>query len=431
MGYEVDKIMAVVGEKIVLKSDVQERIEQMLESKMTLNEKSRCQVMEDLVLQKMLVHQAELDSIEVPEGQILGEIDRRLNFFISQFGSEQKLEEFYGKSILDLREEFFEPVKEQMLVQQMQGTLTSKVKLSPSEVKEFYNNIPKDSLPYINLQVEIAQIVRKPKPSQEEIDKAIKKLTDIKERVENGEDFGTLAFLYSEDPGSARENGELGFMTRGMLVPEFSAVAFNLEIDQISDVVKTEYGYHLIQAIERRGQEMNFRHILIIPKLRTTDMIKAKNYLDSLSIEISKADSLEFGKFAELHSDDEETKNFGGVLVNPMDNSTFFEMDQLSQIDPSVVFTIDNLKKGEISEPVIMQSRDGRAYRIIKLINLIEPHALNLEQDYQRVSVVAEGEKEERVLGEWVVNKASKNYIRIDESFHTCKFVSDWGIVIQ
>lgn len=422
---KIDGIIAVVGEEIILESSLQERLVQANITNAT--PEFKCQIVEEMLFTKLLVNQAAVDSIFVPDDQVEYEIDRRMRFFIQQFGSQEKLEKFYGKSVPQIKAEFRELVKEQLLVQQMQSTLTQDLKVTPAEVKDFFKKLPQDSLPYINSEVEIAQIMAKPKISDDERQKAIQKLKDLKERINKGEDFGTLAFLYSEDPGSARENGELGFMMRQMLVPQFAGALFNLEKNQVSDIVETEYGFHLIQMIERRGQEVNSRHILIKPRIKPEDLLKSKNYLDSVYTLIQTVDTLSFEEAAYQFSTDEETKNNGGALVNPLSGTSRFEMDEISQVDPGLFFIVSRLKEGEISKPELTSLPDGsKAYRIVKLLSVTEPHVANLKQDYSRIQAIAQQQKQVKVLEEWVNKNAVNYYIKIDEQYQSCKFKHKW-----
>jgi peptidyl-prolyl cis-trans isomerase SurA len=428
-GKVVDRIVAVVGEKIVLQSDLEEQFRQIIASGVAIDNETRCDVVEDLIFQKLLLMQAEKDSVTVPEGQVQSELERRIKFFVSQIGSEKKLEAFYEKSISEIKADFHDIVKDQLLMQTMQSKITENIKVTPADVRRFYESIPKDSLPFINAEYEIAQIVKNPPVSEEEINRVRQRLREFRERILAGEDFGTLAYLYSEDPGSARENGELGFMARGTLVPEFSAVAFNLEKGEISGIVQTEFGYHLIQMVERRGQEVNVRHILLKPKVKSTDMLIAKNFLDSIKTLISTVDTLTFEKAATLFSEDKETKNNSGYINNPITGFNKFEMNDLSQVEPGLFFMIGNMKKGEISAPEIFTKRDGsKAYRLIYISNIIEPHRANMDQDYQKIQAVAMQEKQEKELSEWVNKKMGNYYIKIDDDFKTCPFRHNWTV---
>ena len=423
----LDRIVAVVGDHIILASEVEDQILQWEQAGEKVDRSLECEMVEQLLLSKMLLNQAEKDSLFVGEEQLEFELERRMRFFISQFGSQEKMEKFYGKSVLELKSELRDLVEEQLTVQQMQQSLTSETKVTPADVKAFFKSIPKDSLPYIDSEVQVAQIVKKPPISDEEKQRVKDKLKEIKSRVNNGEDFGTLAFLYSEDPGSARENGELGFMTRTMLVPEFARVLFSMKPGEVSDIVETQYGYHLIQLIEKRGQEANGRHILLKPRVKPEDLYDAKLYLDSILNIINTNDSIDFEEAAGLYSEDEDTKNNGGILMNPMTGTSRFEMDELSNIDPSLFFLIGTLKEGDISKPEVWNMQDGsKSYRIVKLMSITEPHIANLQQDYNRLQTLAKAKKQADFMEQWVGENLGKYYIKVDEDYHTCKFKNEW-----
>ena len=423
----IDRVIAVIGDDIILQSDLENQFINYQVSGQPVTNNTRCELFEELLFQTLLLSQAKADSIEVTKAQVESEIDRRLRYFISQIGSPEKLEEFYGKPIVEIREEFRELIRDQLLVQSMQSNITADVKVTPAEVRDFFNSFPKDSLPYINAELEVAQIVKAPPISKEERERVKAKLQSLRDRVMKGESFGTLAYLYSEDPGSAKQNGSLDFMTRGQLVPEFAAVAFNLNPGEVSDIVETEYGYHLIQGVEKRGEQAHVRHILMIPKTAPADLVKAKLYLDSISGLMQKYDTLTFGRAATLYSTDKDTKNNDGMMVNPVSGTTKFELDQISQIDPGLFFVVDKLKVGEISKPEQMDKADGgQAYRLVKLISYVEPHRATLKQDYQRVQDVALIGKQEKIVREWVDKKIGGVYIQINDDFETCPFRNTW-----
>ena len=424
----IDRVIAVVADEIILQSDLENQYTQYARSNKSVNANTKCIVFEELLYQKLLIHQAEVDSVEVSEDQIKSEIDRRINFFIQQVGGDEaKLVEFFGKSIREIKEEFHDLIKDQLLSQQMQSTITADVEISPKEVRQFYNSIPEDSLPYINAEVEVAHLVIEPKINDEEKEVVKHKLNGIRERVMKGEDFGTLAYLYSEDPGSAKQNGELGFMTRGALVPEFAAAGFSLQPGQVSEVVETKFGFHIIQMIERKGQQANLRHILLKPKVQPKDLLAARQKLDSLYNLIETVDSITFETMVQEMSDDKDTKMNSGKLQNPMTGTSRFEMDQLSQVDPGLFFVMDKMKEGDLSKPVIYQKPDGsKAYRIVKMLLTTEPHRANLKEDYQRIQTVARAEKEKSEMNEWIKSKIRANYIKIDDDYVDCTFQHNW-----
>lgn len=420
----VDQVIAVVGNHIILQSELESQYLQYLAQGYEASEQTKCNILEEQLFQKLLLNQAQVDSVEVSEAQVEAELNKRMKYFISQLGSEQKLEEYLGKSIIQIKADYQDDIKNILLAQTVQSKITSGVTVTPAEVRDYFKSIPPDSLPYINSEVEIGQIVKMPPVSEEEKKNVKEKLEKIRERVVAGEDFATLAILYSEDPGSARNGGELGFVDRGDLVAEFSAAAFNLKGKEVSKVIESPFGYHIIQLIERRGEQINVRHILMSPKTSYSDLAKAQSYLDSIHQLIKTVDTLDFAEAAVRFSDDAETKNNGGLMINPQTGTTRFETQEL---DPTLFFTIDKLKVGEISQPVKMSTRDGKqAYRLLYLKTRTEPHQANLKDDYQKVQNVALSQKQAKVLGTWVSKKRSSTYIKMDDEFKACQFDYKW-----
>lgn len=428
----IDKVVAVVGENIVLHSDIEAQVDQMTISDMKVTENTRCELLEDLMYQKLFVTKAKDDSITVSDAQVEQELNRRLRYFISQVGSEEELVKFYGKTLDQIRDDFRDEVEELLLIQQMQQTVVGNVKVSPVEVREFYNSIPKDSLPYINSQVRLAQIVRLPDISKEEEENIREKLKGFKQRVENGEDFGTLAYLYSEDPGSAPKNGELGMTDRSELVPEFANAANGLEAGEMSDIVRTQFGYHLLQMIDRKGDRINVRHILLIPQVSPVDLQEEKVFLDSLKGQIEAIDSLTFSLAAVEYSTDKETRMNGGEMINPADGTNLFDFETLGQIDRNLLFSVQKMSPGDISGPELFQTADGkRAYRLIQLIELTKPHVANLKDDYHRLAESTKRRKENVKLEEWINLNKNAAYIWVDPNYAGCPFRTAWDIAIR
>jgi peptidyl-prolyl cis-trans isomerase SurA len=369
-----------------------------------------------------MVAQADYDSITVNEGQVDSELDRRIGMFINQFGSQEKMEEFYDKTLSEIKAELHDIIVEQLLAQQVQQEIVATVTVTPSEIKSFYKNMPKDSIPLIKTEYEIAQIVKKPPVSIEEKIRVKQQLLDLRARILAGENFSTLAILYSEDPGSAKKGGELGFYGRGQLYPEFEAVGFKLKDGEVSEIVETEAGYHIIQMIERKGDYINVRHILLIPKVSPYDLMLARNELDSIA-NLIRNDSVTFEWAVEEFSDADD-KNSGGLLINPYTGSIKFEPEQL---DAQVSFTIEKMVVGTISNPVPMKTEDQKdAYRILKLVEKTPPHRANLEDDYSRIQDWALQQKQMDEINNWINEKAKETYVRIIEAYQDCKFKHDW-----
>lgn len=395
-GVIIDEVIATVGGNIVQYSELEAQYLQytMQEGVPADPQKMKCDMLENMIYQKLLLNQAELDSVEVTDGQVESELDRRLRYYISLLGSKEKFEEFYQKSVVEFKEELREQVREMMLVENVQQSITTDVKITPTEIRQFYKDIPEDSIPFINSEVRLAQIVKLPPVNDEEIERVKNKLQEIRYRVLNGENFATLAILYSEDPGSSKQGGELGLFGRGEMYPEFEAAAFSLkEKNEVSDIIKTDAGFHILQLIERRGEYVNVRHILLRPKVSPLDLAKAKVELDSI------ANLIEEGKFtfdeAVQEFSEDPSKNNGGLVLNPMTNTSLFESDQL---DPKVFFVIDKLEVGEISAPVQFQTLEGKdAYRILYVKDRTEPHKANLKQDYDKIQEWALEKKAGRI----------------------------------
>lgn len=420
----VDEIVAVVGDEIILHSDVQIQKNQMKQQGFR-GELSDCDVLEEILFEKILLNQAKIDSIEVTDDMVNSELEKRLNVFIRQIGSVEKLEEYYQKSIGEIREEFFDVLKDQILVQRMQGEIADGVNVTPKDVTEFYNSIPKDSLPFINASVEMAHIVKYPEISREEIERVRNRLREFKQQAESGkEDFETLAALYSEDPGSASRGGNLGMNSRGTWVPEFDAVAFNLKDGEISAPFKTDYGWHIMQLVERRGEMYNANHILLVPKTTSEGLTNARLELDSIRNLLVK-DSISFALAASKYSDDERSKNQNGMVVNNARGSTIFEMNEL---DPTVFMAIDTLELKQITKAFYFQDESGqkRGYRIIKLISKTEPHRANLIDDYQELQEMASHKLSAQNMNRWMEQKISETYIKIAPQHKTCNFNYRW-----
>lgn len=422
----IDKVIAVVGGNITLQSELETQYLQMLSSGYEPNDDTRCILFEELLYGNLLLHRAKIDSLAVSDGEVEDELSRRLEYFIAQLGSQEKLEEYYEKSILEIKDEFRELIKEQLLSQRMQQGITGDIKVTPAETRSYFNKIPKDSLPYINTEIEIGRIMRRPEITKDQKATARGKAEELRQRVLDGESFRALAILYSEDPGSSKNGGDLGFFERGMMVPEFDAIAFRLKEDSVSEVFETSFGFHFMEMMERRGEQINVRHILIRPKTSELDLEKARVFLDSIH-ELINNKKMTFAEAAEKFSDDEESNQNGGMMFNPMTGAPVFDMDQLGSIDQRLFLTIEKLEPGEISKAVKSQSPDGKeSYNLYYLKSKTEPHVANMQDDYQRIQQAALAEKKNRVIEKWINDKAAATYIRIDDSFKDCPFAHRW-----
>lgn len=420
----VDRIIAVLGKNMILESDIEAQYQQ-LKAQGAVDGAAgdvKCMILDKMLRDDLLLNQAELDSIEVTESDVDRSLDQRLRYFISQFGTQEKLEEYYGKSIIEIKEEFREMVKNYMLVEKVQEEITKNVTVTPNDVRTFYRNIPPDSIPLISAKVEMTQIIKIPPVSMEQKVMIKEKLRDLRRRILAGENFATLAILYSEDPGSAAKGGEIGFFGRGELYPEYEAAAFKLEVGEVSDIVESKAGYHIIQLIERKGDYINTRHILLMAKPSPEDLERARIQLDSV-LTLIRNGEMTFEDAALKYSDD-PGKASGGYMINPYTGTTWFEMDQL---EPQVSFVINKLDVGQISSPVPAQTEEGKdAYRLIKLKDRIEPHRANLNDDYSLITENALAMKKEEKIKEWVNNNVENAYIMIIDDYKTCDFDYIW-----
>lgn len=425
----LDEVIGVIGNEIVTKAEVEAKYAGMINQGMPITDNSRCEVFEDVLFTKMLLNQAKVDSIEVTESQVDGEMNRRLRYFVSQFGSEEALVNYYKKPITQIRTEMRDALYEQLLIQGMQAKLTSNISVTPSEVEDFYKRIPEDSLPLIDAEIEIAQIIKYAPISRASNQEAKDRLREFKQRVENGEKFSTLAVLYSEDQGSAVKGGEIGFVGRAEVEPEFGAASFKLKEGQVSPIIETRYGFHIIQLIERRGDRVNVRHILIRPKMDQIGLEKAKNELDSIAGMIQTG-VITFEQAAKKFTDDEDSRNNGGLLLNPYDASSLIPMDEL---DPALFLVIDKMDIGEISQIVEITTPGSKpGYKIVKLNKRTKPHRASLEKDYQKVKSAAIAEKEQNVVEVWVTGAMDKTYIKLDKKYvDNCKFRQDWSPFVE
>ena len=421
----IDRVVAVVGQNIILQSDIEAQYLQFrLQGGIKGSAQSiRCEILEDLMFQKLMLNQAEMDSITVTDEQVESEVDRLVRYFISQLGSQENLEKYYKKSMAEIKEELFRMRKDQMLVEQVQQLILANVEVTPAEVRKCYYEIPKDSIPMVNSKYEIAHLVKNPPITLDEKLEVKDRLYKMRKRILDGERFSTLALLYSEDPGSAKKGGELGFHGRGEFAPEFEAAAFNLRDGEISEVVETEFGFHIIQMIERRGDFVNVRHILLTVKVSPEALQQAYDELDSVA-HLIKNDSLTFDEAVRKFSDEKDRVS-GGLLVNPNSGSTLFDA---SELDQQVSFTINRMEVGQISEPVPMKTDNNKdAYRLLYLKRKTSPHKANLKDDYTLIRDWAMQQKREEIINKWIADNSQKAYIRIIDDYRDCDFRFDWN----
>ena len=420
----IDEVVWVVGDEAILKSDVEsERLNAQYEGR-KFDGDPYCIIPEQLAIQKLFLHQAELDSIDVSEQEVLGQLERQVNWYIDQIGSKEKMEEYFNKTSTQIREMLRENIRNGLIVQRMQQQIMGDIKIVPADVRRYFKDLPQDSIPFIPTQVEVQIIAFEPKIPQEEIDRVKKTLRDYTERVEKGEiSFGTLARLYSEDPGSARRGGEYGFQSRGEVVPEFANVVFNLtDPKKVSKVFETEYGYHIAQLIEKRGDRVSYRHILMKPKVEEKELEKSLNRLDSVAKDIRNA-KFTFDDAATYLSQDKDTRNNHGLMANPKTGTARFEMQDLAQVSQEVAKIINELNVGEISEPFTMVNNKGKEVcAIVKLKARIDGHKATITEDYQRLKSIVEAKRGEEKLDKWIREKQKSTYVRINENWVKCDF---------
>lgn len=428
----IDKTIGVVGKYILLRSDLERELKAVKAENIEITDSVRCAVYEDLMFQKLLLAQAEKDSVTVKDEQVDYELDRRMNIFIKQLGSEEAFENYYGKSTKQYKEELRDDIKNILVAQQMQNKIVGDIKVSPADIRAYFNSLPEDSLPSVNTEVEIGQLVKKPQVSEEAKKAAREKLEGYRQRILEGESFKVLATLYTEDPGSANKGGEYDGITRGMFVPEFEAVAFRLKPGEVSEVFQSAYGYHIVQLIQRRGESVDVRHILVTAKVSAQDELKAKLELDSIYEEI-RSGKLTFCQAAQRYSDDKESKNNCGIMVNNQAGTTRFEIEEVGQFDQNLVFMLDKMKVGDITKPMVQLSPDGgkKSYRIVYLKTRTEPHKINLKDDYQRLQNMAQQEKQKDIVNAWINKKLKNLYVRMNPEYRQCRFLHKWPVFNQ
>ena len=431
----IDKVVAVVGKNIVLQSDIESQYLQYQLSGQTGSAHAiRCQILEELLLQKLMLNQAEMDSITVTDDKVEASMNQKLRYFVSRMGSQEKLEAYFNKTISEIKEELRQAERDHMLQEQVQAGIMDNIVVTPKEVKAFYRDIPKDSIPMIDEEYEIVQIVKRPPVSLDEKLQVKDRLYQIRKRILEGESsFSTMAVLYSEDPCSARQGGELGFAGKGVYATEFENVAFNLRDGEISDVVETEFGFHIIQLIERRGETINCRHILLTAKVPVEALEKAQNTLDSVARLVRNGD-MTFEEACLKFSDD-DTKNNGGYITNPMTGGNRISIKDMQNLGEdfaefkNLPFVISRLGVDEISDPVPMTTNENKdAFRLVMVKKKVPAHQATLTDDYNVIQGWALNQKKQEAIGKWVELKAKRAYIRLDNNFCNCNFYYDWSI---
>lgn len=418
----VDKIIAKVDNYIILESDLALAYKDYLSrGGNSKSPEARCEVLENLIVSKLLLAKAEIDSITVSPIQVEAQLDNRLKMMVQQIGSEEKIEEYYGKSLEEFKVEIRDEVKEQMVIGEMQRTITSDIEVTPRQVQNFFDGIPRDSLPFYSTQVQVGQIVKEPTMSKEAKDNIKARLNGLRDRILEGENFEDIARLYSQEPGAKQSGGNIGFFERGQLAPEYEATALRLKPGEISKPVETDFGFHIIELLARRGNEFNTRHILILPKFNKSDVDKTVNFLDSIRTLIIN-DSITFEAAAAEHSDDMNTSSNGGYFMEGEEGGTKISVDEL---DPNVFFTIDTMEVGSITKPIIFRQPDrSEAVRILFYKDRIKPHRADIRIDYQKIKQAALNKKRSEKLTQWFQESKNDVFIVLDDHYKDCQILN-------
>ncbi len=416
----IDRVVATVGGEIILLSEVQEQYSFAKKDQPELKEDFQCVILQNLLVQKLLVNQAKLDSVEVKEEEVFAQIDARIERLRAYFNQDDlAIQEFYGQSVDEMKAMLSMDMRNQMLSERMQGVITEKATITPAEVQRFFNDIPNDSLPYFNAEVEIRELVYKPKVSPEEHDKARARLEDIRKQIaEQGADFADLAKKFSDDPGSGAQGGDLGFQKRGTFVPEFEAMAYKLETNQLSPIIETDFGFHIIQLLERRGNLIHCRHILIKPEITEADLNSAKSNLDSVR-QLIRDGKMTFTYAVKRYGDkNQQSYNNDGRVANPRTGNSFFEV---ADLETSIFFAIDGLKEGDLAEPFQYKGPDGSdLFRLVQLVSRSRPHKADLKLDYGKIQMAALEQKKSDYTEKWVLEKLNTTYLGISDMFSAC-----------
>ena len=421
----VDQIIGQVGSEIILLSDVEGELKRLQAYQQQLPPDIRCVILENILIQRLMVNQAKLDSVEVSDDEVAQQIDARIANIMSYLrGDRDAFIQQYGKTPEEVHDDMEDDMRNMLLEEKMRGEILNSINITPSEVKAYFESIPKDSLPFYSSEVEVSEVVIAPKANSVSKAKAFQELDSIRTLIEGGADFGTMAIKYSDDPGSGPQGGDLGWSTRGKFVPEFEAAAFNLNLNEISPVIETQFGYHIIQLLDRKGSRLLLRHILIIPEVEQSDVDATIAKLDSIKTLID-ADSMTFQEAVQKFSDkDEQSFNNGGRIINQVNGTTFFEVKDL---DPDVYFAIADMEVGDISAPIeYLTARQETKYRIVRLNSKTPPHRANLQQDYAKIQELAKNFKKNDYLSNWLDTKISETFVEIDPMFQSCPGIAKW-----
>lgn len=422
----IDKIAAQIGDNIILQSDINAQKLQMIQAKMEVNSKTDCEILEELMYQNLLINQAKLDSLVVSDAQVDAEMENRLRMLEQQIGSRQKLEEFYGKSSSQIKEEFREVIKDRLLSQDMEYKITENISVTPKEVKAYFQTVPDDSIPLINSKLSFQQIVYYPEITDADKKIAYDKLNSIRNSILAGKSFETQARINSMDPGSASQGGKYK-ATRGMMVPQFDAAVFSLKVGDISPIFETTYGYHIVTLLERKGDDYVCRHILITPEFSNQALENAAIKMDSCYSAL-KSNKISWEEAVLKYSNDDLTKQNKGIITNPITGEQTWDMEDLNQVDQQIYRLTDVLEKGEVTAPNLYADiyEHKQGIRIVRLMDRTAPHKANLNDDFTLIKKAAENDKKQKLINAWIQSKITNAYIRIDDSYETCAFKNPW-----
>ena len=425
----IEEVAWIIGDEPIYKSEIEQAYQDAQQDRVPIVGDPYCVLPEQIAIERLFLHQADLDTVEVQEAMVQQNVDGQMNYLITNLGSREKVEQYFNKPFNEIRDYYATSMRNRYRIGQVRQGLTKNMKVTPADVRRYFTELPDDSIPFVPLQVETQIITVNPAIPRQEIDDIKARLRDYSDRVNRGEsDFSTLAILYSEDAGSSVRGGEIGFMGRAQLVPEYAAVAFNLnDTKKVSKIVETEYGFHIIQLIEKRGDRINTRHILLKPKVADKDLTDAIHRLDSVRTDIVVNHKFSFEEAARYISQDKDTRNSNGVMVNSQTGTTRFEMSQLPQ---EVARVVGQMEPGQVSEPFIMRdpTRDREIVAIVKLTNRIDAHRANLSDDYQQIKDMYENSAKEKMVQDWLKNKIRDTYVRIEDGWRGCDFQYDGWI---
>ena len=418
----IEEVAWMIGDEPIYKSEIEKAYQEMLSDRTPIQGDPYCIIPEQIAVERLFLHQADIDTVEVQESLVQMQLESQMNYLINNLGSREKVEQYFGKPMTEIREYYATNLRNRSRVQQVRNDLTKNLKVTPSDVRRYFDKLPADSVPFVPLQVEVQILTLNPVIPRQEIDDVKARLRDYADRVNRGEsEFSTLAILYSED-GSSVRGGELGFMGRGQLVPEYAAVAFNLnDPKKVSKIVETEYGFHIIQLIEKRGDRINTRHILLRPKVADKDLTDAIHRLDSLRTDIVDNKKVSFEEAVRYVSQDKDTRMSNGVMVNSNTGTTRFQMSELPQ---EVAKAVGTMEPGEISQPFIMRDpkRDREIVAMVRLTNRIDAHSANLAEDYQTIKDMYEAAESQAIIDKWLADKIKTTYVRIEDGWRDCDF---------